>query len=161
MTQDMQSARQCTHPSWEPAGNGKERCALCGVIGQERRYLAVDAAPPVQSDYKLVPIEPTEIMLDAGRTEMFVDVKRADGMKIVRRGYKAMLAAAPAAPQARDGERLDWLEAEVNAHGAIHLHDGSNPSGHGLGLRRRTLREAIDTARQADAALAQENGEQS
>ncbi len=46
--------------------------------------------------------------------------------------------------------RLDWLEAQINEHGEIHLHDGDHPRGTGLGLRpgylRRTLREAIDSA---------------
>jgi len=49
-----------------------------------------------------------------------------------------------------DVTRIDWLELQINQNGAIHLHDGANPSAHGLGLRPgnmvRTLREAIDTA---------------
>lgn len=53
----------------------------------------------------------------------------------------------------KDAARLDWLESEINAHGAIHLHDGQNPHGHGLGLRpgamSRTLRAAIDAALRA------------
>lgn len=52
---------------------------------------------------------------------------------------------------AQDAERIDWLESQINEHGAIHLHDGNHPAGHGLGLRPgnlvRTLREAIDDAR--------------
>ncbi|OZI61594.1 hypothetical protein [Bordetella genomosp. 11] len=51
----------------------------------------------------------------------------------------------------QDAERIDWLESQINEHGAIHLHDGNHPAGHGLGLRPgnlvRTLREAIDAAR--------------
>lgn len=68
-----------------------------------------------------------------------------------------------AAPESADAARLDWLEAEINEHGAIHLHDGSKPYGHGLGLRpgymRRTLRQAIDQARRAIRADGKE-GEQ-
>jgi len=49
-----------------------------------------------------------------------------------------------------DSARLDWLEAQINEHGEIHLHDGDHPRGAGLGLRpgavNRTLREAIDSA---------------
>lgn len=49
-----------------------------------------------------------------------------------------------------DGRRLDWLESQINERGAIHLHDGSKPYGHGLGLRpgnmKRSLRDAIDKA---------------
>lgn len=51
-----------------------------------------------------------------------------------------------------DSEMIDWLEAQVNEHGALLLHDGqSNPHHHlGLGLRPgfavRTLREAISHA---------------
>lgn len=50
----------------------------------------------------------------------------------------------------RDKARLDWLEAQINEYGEIHLHDGEHPHGTGLGLRPgfavRTLREAIDEA---------------
>lgn len=49
-----------------------------------------------------------------------------------------------------DTARIDWLESEINKHGAIHLHDGQNPAGYGLGLRpgyaNRSLRQAIDMA---------------
>lgn len=51
-----------------------------------------------------------------------------------------------------DAARLDWLESQINEHGQINLHDGSNPvyGALGLGLRpgsiQRTLREAIDAA---------------
>jgi len=51
-----------------------------------------------------------------------------------------------------DAERLDWLEAQINERGEIHLHDGNHPHGLGLGLRPgaevRTLREAIDAAKE-------------
>ena len=57
---------------------------------------------------------------------------------------------AKPAQDAVDAELLDWLEAQINEHGAIHLHDGNNPNGHGLGLRpgslNRTLRDAIRAA---------------
>lgn len=69
----------------------------------------------------------------------------------------ALLNAAPPAQDAEDAARLDWLEAQINEHGAIHLHDGSKPHGFGLGLRpgniNRTLRQAID-----DAARGSEHG---
>lgn len=49
-----------------------------------------------------------------------------------------------------DAEMIDWLEAQINEHGEIHLHDGEHPRGTGLGLRPgtvvRTLREAIALA---------------
>lgn len=52
-----------------------------------------------------------------------------------------------------DVARIDWLDAQINEHGAIHLHDGAYSHGHGLGLRPgsmvRTLREAIDIAKGA------------
>ena len=52
-----------------------------------------------------------------------------------------------------DAVRLDWLEAQINEHGAIHLHDGNNAYGLGLGLRPgsavRTLRSAIDASKEA------------
>lgn len=66
------------------------------------------------------------------------------------------LTAAPTPTEAKpaqdavDAELLDWLESQINEHGAIHLHDGNNPNGHGLGLRpgslNRTLRDAIRAA---------------
>lgn len=51
-----------------------------------------------------------------------------------------------------DTEMIDWLEAFVNEHGALVLHDGNADVGrhYGLGLRpgnsRRTLREAIESS---------------
>ena len=33
---------QCGHPSWTDIGGGKIRCAFCGVVGEERRYLLAD-----------------------------------------------------------------------------------------------------------------------
>jgi len=57
----------------------------------------------------------------------------------------------PPATGGDDSRRLDWLEAQINRNGAIHLHDGSKPYSLGFGLRpgrmNRTLREAIDAAR--------------
>lgn len=69
------------------------------------------------------------------------------------KAFDALDSLEAAAPQAQDAERLDWLEADIRAFGAIHLHDGNHPAGHGLGLHGRTLREVIDAVRQADAAL--------
>lgn len=64
------------------------------------------------------------------------------------------LYASPGKAEAEDAARLDWLEAQINEHGAIHLHDGSHPYGLGLGLRPgwiiRTLRQAMDAARQQE-----------
>lgn len=58
-----------------------------------------------------------------------------------------------------DTDRIDWLAAQIDAEGEIHLHNGRLPFGHGLGLRPgklvRTLREAIDTAMSARAAQAE------
>lgn len=51
-----------------------------------------------------------------------------------------------------DSEMIDWLEAFVNEHGALVLHDGNANVGehYGLGLRpgnlSRTLRQAIESA---------------
>lgn len=53
-----------------------------------------------------------------------------------------------------DSQMIDWLEAQVNEHGAILLHDGNSNPHHllGLGLRpgyvKRTLREAISQSAQ-------------
>jgi hypothetical protein len=53
-----------------------------------------------------------------------------------------------------DARRLDWLESQINERGAIHLHDGRKPYGHGLGLcpgtMKRSLRDAIDKAMQQE-----------
>ena len=50
-----------------------------------------------------------------------------------------------------DAERLDWIEAQVNKNGELHLHDGNHARGIGIGLRPgalvRTLRAAIDAAK--------------
>lgn len=49
----------------------------------------------------------------------------------------------------KDKQRIDWLEKQIKRNGAIHLHDGKNPHGFGLGLvGDRSLREAIDAALQ-------------
>ncbi|HEU4344765.1 MAG TPA: hypothetical protein VFU31_24720 [Candidatus Binatia bacterium] len=52
-------------------------------------------ATSIPEGWKLVPKEPTEDMLDNARTQMFVDLKRADGLRIARKGYYAMVYAAP------------------------------------------------------------------
>lgn len=65
-------------------------------------------------------------------------------------------ATQPDAGVLEDAARLDWLEEVINTDGAIHLHDGQNAYGLGLGLRpghmARTLREAIDAARKQGGA---------
>lgn len=55
-----------------------------------------DASSAVPKGYAVVPKEPTTDMLDAGGNAMFVDVPRKTYCDIVRRGYKAMLAALSA-----------------------------------------------------------------
>ncbi len=51
----------------------------------------------------------------------------------------------------KDEQRLDWLEAQVNKNGELHLHDGNHARGIGIGLQpgtlARTLRAAIDAAK--------------
>ena len=51
----------------------------------------------------------------------------------------------------KDEQRLDWIEAQVNKNGELHLHDGNHARGIGVGLRPgtlvRTLRAAIDAAK--------------
>jgi hypothetical protein len=46
-----------------------------------------------------------------------------------------------------DEKRLWFLESFVRENSALHLHDGYHPGGIGLGLRDRSLRQAIDEAR--------------
>lgn len=45
-----------------------------------------------------------------------------------------------------DKQRLDWLEQMANSKGGLLLHDGSESGRTGLGLKNRSLREAIDDA---------------
>jgi len=40
----------CPHPSWDDAESGKKRCALCGAIGDERRYLDVSGDSELVED---------------------------------------------------------------------------------------------------------------
>lgn len=47
------------------------------------------------TNYKLVPVEPTEHMLDSGQCASFRDIETQDAVRI----YEAMLAAAPAVQQ--------------------------------------------------------------
>ena len=59
-------------------------------------------------------------------------------------------AKARVAELERDAARIDWLEAQINENGALHLHDGNDAYGLGLGLQTgrsiRSLRKAIDDA---------------
>jgi len=80
------------------------------------------------------------------------------GLGFATPGQVLMARAAVEAQFAQlvaDRARLDWLEQAANEPGGLLLHDGSETGRGGLGLRpgtlRRTLREAIETARQAPA----------
>jgi len=53
----------------------------------------------VPRGWKLVPVNPTEEMLDAAREAMFVDLRRKDGLKTAKHGYYAAMQAAPKAPK--------------------------------------------------------------
>jgi hypothetical protein len=90
------------------------------------------------------------------RTYLYSNVEHHyQGWLLAKRSMSTQEAGtAPAdAAAIRDAARIDWLEAQINAEGAIHLHDGTKPYGNGLGLRpgtvRRSLREAIDAALQS------------
>jgi hypothetical protein len=85
----QEGAGPVAHPTMPGAQND--------VTGRRdgQSFLGVFQAP---NGWKLVPVEPTEAMLDAGRYAVFVDLKRKDGMKFMRKGYHAMLAVTPAFP---------------------------------------------------------------
>lgn len=67
------------------------------------------------------------------------------------RGDELETLRAQLAEAQEDEKRLDWLEAQVNKNGELHLHDGNHARGIGVGLRPgtlvRTLRAAIDAAK--------------
>lgn len=130
--------------------------------------------PIAPEGWQLVPAMMTAAMVNAWAGGIAVSSDEIAYRTPFQDGWSRVLAAAPAhtSPPSRpyggdpaeprdDSDRgeqqeggeaamLDWLESQINQHGAIHLHDGNHHSGHGLGLRPgsmvRTLREAIDAA---------------
>ncbi|UEP31577.1 hypothetical protein [Burkholderia sp. B21-007] len=36
-----QCPSRCQHPSWKSIGSDQDQCEICGAVGSERRYLAV------------------------------------------------------------------------------------------------------------------------
>lgn len=97
-------------------------------------------------------LEALEGLIEAATSE--ANEKGAGGYLFARlhdaKESAAALREALASGEGGEGAMVDWLEAQINEHGAIHLHDGEHPSGNGLGLRpgsvNRTLREAIRAA---------------
>jgi hypothetical protein len=86
--------------------------------------------------------------LDRLRDNLKLQVEANTFLLVEREIRRAELEAAR-----EDSDRINWLEAQINGQGEIHLHDGEHPRGPGLGLRPgligRTLRGAIDAARGA------------
>ena len=78
--------------------------------------------------------------------ELARDLREKWGAADTIDNLRAQLAEAQ-----KDAERLDWIEAQVNKNGELHLHDGNHARGIGIGLRPgalvRTLRSAIDAAK--------------
>lgn len=121
-----------------------------------------DCTPPAApmsakapSGWKLVPVEPTEAMVNAAYIGGFGGGPTGD--------YLAMLAAAPAAPGSgveQDAARLDWLQEQAcdSRTGISFDYEKYAEAGqvlekgyrfmrrHYLGERQLTLRDAIDAA---------------
>ena len=94
-----QAIQNTEHPSGMSTHDGKARIDASIL----RRMLSIiDSSPAVPAGWKLVPVEPTQAMNNAGLSAV-----NQYGKRSVWETYAAMLAAAPAAPQAepkRTGE---------------------------------------------------------
>lgn len=107
-----------------------------------------------QRDGDLIVVEHPAI----GRTALSRDEKRTANIILYHLLESLEVRAAGAQKdEAKDAERLDWLEMMANQPGGLHLHDGdaSKRIGRrGLGLSKlgRTLRQAIDDARALSGA---------
>jgi hypothetical protein len=95
VTSDMMNAganllQELTHKLAATRSNQTIVKMIYEVMSEHRRALPNPGADGMVS----VPSNPTNDMLTAGAEAMFVDVKFKHSAPIVRRGYKAMLAAA-------------------------------------------------------------------
>lgn len=69
------------------------------VFAEPQPQAETQPAPAVPAGYKLVPVEPTPEMLQAGASIMDFDRSGWYDADVSRAEYRAMLAAAPATPQ--------------------------------------------------------------
>ena len=119
----------CYPPYYESSPTINRSLDAC--IAKAADYLRAQAdahpAPDVPAGWKLVPVEPTGLMVDAGREAMqrapdlggIVSANTAEVMD----SYTAMLAAAPAVPQAepkREDQPLRDLLAIIHCDGGHH-----------------------------------------
>ena len=106
----------------------------------EAELAALRASPAIAPEgWKIVPVEPTGEMVDAGIRSLGTADK-----------FRAMLAAAPTPPSAedrKDAERLNWLDEQ----GMIAIgHKGCGEYRYYAGDLFPAIRQVIDQARQED-----------
>lgn len=131
-----------------------------GVAEVMRMVERLDLSSAGDGRHDCHPSEDTEVLFYELNDTITTIVQERDALKIdrdMRINHEIALHKLRAELEDRvaeledDAARLDWLEAQINKHGAIHLHDGNNAYGLGLGLRPgsmvRTLRYAIDDAK--------------
>ena len=87
--------------------------ALRTIIASAPRPGPVAAQPAVPGGWKLAPVEPTREMLDAAHTNFRRDVEIDP---LLKTSYRAMLAAAPEAPQTIQCNACDWIGSSADAH---------------------------------------------
>ncbi len=128
------------HVAWRPLPRKPARqcpsCGgFCGPRGCEREN--VKPAPIVMSGWKLVPVEPTEQMLDAMQESALVsfdaaiEAELSDGPAVEslhRVVYRAMLAAAPEAPDHREAMRMALEYVSWHANGECRVGTGPIPA---------------------------------
>lgn len=123
---------KCGHNGKRPLGN-IEQCAEYNAAP------AVTAQPvAIPAGHKLVPVEPTEEMLDAaqrhlldtaGNMKLWLGTEKLDATEAATGYYRAMLNAAPPTPTASAGEPEPVLtvEREPDYWSGGHFHEGRKP----------------------------------
>lgn len=144
----MSSVDMCEH-DWP--GTGCKECKR-EALEAENAKLRAELELQVPDGWKLVPVEPTEVMRKRAQ-----DYLAAEGMIVsdwlVHTAYTEMLPAAPSAPKADDPVKVQLLEA---LDGMMQVYGGSNCID---GLPKSiTELELLDEARAAIAAARKEGG---
>ena len=93
-----------------------EQLSIAIADWNRRAALAQQPAQAVPDGWQLVPVEPTEHLLDA----LFEHGMQDEDDDVIREAYRAMLAAAPAAPVAQEPVAFFWEDTVPHFEGRRH-----------------------------------------
>lgn len=114
----------CGHDHGDGSGSPREMELIARIneLEQERAAWSRAAKPAVPDGYAIVPIEPTQAMIDAALNE-YREAQRVQMQPSYLSYYRAMIAAAPApaVPDAQESDLLDIVRTVCSM--AAHLRD--------------------------------------